>query len=683
MLDTRRCQGRLSILLFGLLVCAVSHAWTAPLGLDWLAASVKPDGSYGTDSGIATDLQTTAEVLRSFESYGYPVDPAQQRGALNYILADDFAGSEHLSRKILAAVAAGRAVSEWSGELRQRSGALGGFGELPGYPSTVLDTAFALEALVNTEYAAGDEAVRAIRFLVGRQQADGSWSDAQGSSDVYLTALASTALQGYQQRFDLAGTIARANAFLLAQRGSDGAIGAVFETALAIIAIAPVTFDRSTYQTSIDHLLVNERDDASGGGVYTTALALRALRTAETATPPNPDLGSLRGRITDASTGAPLQGAKVTAVGSETLTAGADARGYYLIRDVTPGVTELTATASGFVSATETVSVAVGGNVEFSPTLVRNAVPAMVQLSGTVVDAGTGLPLPGARIRETGSASEVSAAADGTFFIAGIMAGTFGIDVFADGFVTVTYTLSVPSGGLADLGTVALADDVSVTDNRRPMIQFEAPAVGTVGQVYEYRVTASDPDGDPLTFVVSNHPNGMDIDPVAGVLSWIPTTPQAGTQTFTVVVSDGQGGTAVQYVTIDVLLDGFSNYIITDRATLTGLTVEGLAPANHQLAGFVAGGRGSSWRAVSPDGCGFAAGVQVTDTEAERQAAEALDFWAMGPGFGADALWDLGNRFSSVTVFPMIDQAPLPEEAVDYTVWGSNDPDAPFPDGWR
>lgn len=47
------------------------------------------------------------------------------------------------------------------------------------------------------------------------------------------------------------------------------------------------------------------------------------------------------------------------------------------------------------------------------------------------------------------------------------------------------------------------------------------------------------------------------------------------------------------------------------------------------------------------------------------------------PGF-----WDLSTPTSSVFLFPSIDHGPVPYEGVESTVWGSNDPNATFPDNW-
>ena len=67
------------------------------------------------------------------------------------------------------------------------------------------------------------------------------------------------------------------------------------------------------------------------------------------------------------------------------------------------------------------------------------------------------------------------------------------------------------------------------------------------------RVTAVDPDGDALTFSLQNPPtNGVVVVNVDGTFTYTPKENFNGTDVFTVLVSDGQGGTAVSTVTITV-----------------------------------------------------------------------------------------------------------------------------------
>jgi len=73
--------------------------------------------------------------------------------------------------------------------------------------------------------------------------------------------------------------------------------------------------------------------------------------------------------------------------------------------------------------------------------------------------------------------------------------------------------------------------------------------------VYRYDVDATDSDPgdqDNLQFHLTNAPQGMEIDHVTGEISWAPTSEQAGTTTFAVVVDDLHGGRTSQSIEVTV-----------------------------------------------------------------------------------------------------------------------------------
>lgn len=78
--------------------------------------------------------------------------------------------------------------------------------------------------------------------------------------------------------------------------------------------------------------------------------------------------------------------------------------------------------------------------------------------------------------------------------------------------------------------------------NRPPSITSFPPTAAVVGQSYGYALKATDSDGDSLVYSLLVAPGGMTIDANSGFINWTPTSEQAGIETVTVQVADGNGG---------------------------------------------------------------------------------------------------------------------------------------------
>lgn len=115
----------------------------------------------------------------------------------------------------------------------------------------------------------------------------------------------------------------------------------------------------------------------------------------------------------------------------------------------------------------------------------------------------------------------------------------------SDGFATVAlppFSISV-GGGAGPIST-----------NRPPTISGNPPGAVSVGQAYVFRPTASDPDGQSLTFSVSNKPVWANFNDATGELGGTPGPADVGLATGIVVsVSDGQVSTSLPAYDITVL----------------------------------------------------------------------------------------------------------------------------------
>jgi len=97
-------------------------------------------------------------------------------------------------------------------------------------------------------------------------------------------------------------------------------------------------------------------------------------------------------------------------------------------------------------------------------------------------------------------------------------------------------------GGIAtQTYTVVVANAAT---NQPPVITSTPSQVTTVDQPYQYQVTASDPEGQTLTYVLLVKPDGMTIDANSGLVTWTPTSAHLGSNAVVVAAVDplGAGG---------------------------------------------------------------------------------------------------------------------------------------------
>jgi len=93
--------------------------------------------------------------------------------------------------------------------------------------------------------------------------------------------------------------------------------------------------------------------------------------------------------------------------------------------------------------------------------------------------------------------------------------------------------------------------------NHAPTITSTPPLM--VNRTYEYDVRATDPDGDAITFSLSNAPDGMTIDADTGQIRWTASPTQIGAFTPSVIAADDKGGmSAPQPIPLTVTAETFT-----------------------------------------------------------------------------------------------------------------------------
>jgi predicted RNA-binding protein with TRAM domain len=98
---------------------------------------------------------------------------------------------------------------------------------------------------------------------------------------------------------------------------------------------------------------------------------------------------------------------------------------------------------------------------------------------------------------------------------------------------------------VTDNGTPPLSASEAITItvgnvNRPPVLNPIGSRTVNEGEKVEIVITATDPDGDGLTYSASNLPAGATFDPIAQKFSWTPGYDQAGSYQVTFNVSDGE-----------------------------------------------------------------------------------------------------------------------------------------------
>jgi hypothetical protein len=103
---------------------------------------------------------------------------------------------------------------------------------------------------------------------------------------------------------------------------------------------------------------------------------------------------------------------------------------------------------------------------------------------------------------------------------------------------------------------------VVTLDNYPPVITSTAPTSGTTDVLYTYTITATDQDGDNLTYSAPTLPSWLTFNTSTHVLSGIPATANVGTHNVVLRVTDGKDNTD-QSFTINVVANDIND--LTDK----------------------------------------------------------------------------------------------------------------------
>jgi FtsP/CotA-like multicopper oxidase with cupredoxin domain len=139
-----------------------------------------------------------------------------------------------------------------------------------------------------------------------------------------------------------------------------------------------------------------------------------------------------------------------------------------------------------------------------------------------------------------------------------------------------------------------------VTVSAAPKITSQPVLTAAEGQPYSYLVTASDANGDVLTYSLLMGPLAMGMHPTSGLVTWTPTDRQVGQHDVVVQVADPKALTTTQSFRITVVPGTNQAPVITSTPITTAAE---LVPYRYQvLATDVNGGRLTYTLTTKPTG---------------------------------------------------------------------------------
>ena len=128
-------------------------------------------------------------------------------------------------------------------------------------------------------------------------------------------------------------------------------------------------------------------------------------------------------------------------------------------------------------------------------------------------------------------------------------------------------TGSILCGCLSDGGpglTGNNSDSIAPSGNSSPTINGNPPSAILVSDLYDFEPNATDPDGDSLTFTVTNKPSWASFDATTGRLSGQPTLGNVGTFADIVIkASDGTASSSLRAFSITVSQTALGNVTLS------------------------------------------------------------------------------------------------------------------------
>jgi len=162
-------------------------------------------------------------------------------------------------------------------------------------------------------------------------------------------------------------------------------------------------------------------------------------------TPPAAFTGSLIGKVFDAATNMPIQGASIALAGGPATATGAN--GAFTITDIAPHTYEVTIAAQGYMAQVYQVMIMAGVTIDMQ-TIYLSSSAQSTTIIGKVTEAETGKAIAGATVTVPETGAAVKTVADGGYVIPGIGLLEFTVKAAATGYNTGTMPIKTSAYGM-------------------------------------------------------------------------------------------------------------------------------------------------------------------------------------------------------------------------------------------
>ncbi|MBD8525506.1 carboxypeptidase regulatory-like domain-containing protein [Pseudomarimonas arenosa] len=430
--------------------------WTLPAladlqgGLDWLRARDAAGGVHRSQD-LAGAVDTNAEAWLSLHLLG----ATQGVPGLAAVAAEQ-ADESTLSRarQVLIKLQQGSSGDQIIAGLLREQRADGGFSSHAQGGSDALSTAWVLLALDRAGRGAQTPAQRALAWLLASQRADGGWpANSASESSLWISAQVARTLQAYATRFALSASLTKSRNYMLSRQRADHSFGELFETAQALDALVALAAERTAIDRGIAQLAGLQLANGSfADDAYQTALALRALH-AHAQPVIDPTMAQLRGRVIAADTELPITGASLVLSGAGSSTITSNNSGELHADNLPGGQYQATLSYAGMQSVSFEFTVPGGRAIDLGTLRMyqRQGIgnPFGV-IRGRTVNATTGEPVAGARVRMESPANEVLSDADGRFQFLQVPPGPVRLLADAGGYCSAAMDATSEAGAVLE-----------------------------------------------------------------------------------------------------------------------------------------------------------------------------------------------------------------------------------------